>query len=269
MVTEEQVLHASRELLLGAGAVTAGWTGHEAEVVDGLLQLTFTWRRLPYRFAVRLALEDLSEGPWTGLPTLSAEEWVYELSGRLAEELDTGGVAWLPRLERDGLVELLWEESRFGALPVELGSVYYVSELTHQADWSVREDGLDPGWALEAVRRGDLLCWWGAYVNNSRGRPFVAQLVVTGGGREASLAHLEVREDLPQPVSTALVAEMAYMAVHAAACDGSALVATDLEHPGLDLLDLQRDGPLRFWHADGPLLAPPIITTPTKPRRDG
>jgi hypothetical protein len=186
VVTEEQVLHASRELLLGAGAVTEGWTGHEAEVVDGLLQLTFTWRRLPYRFAVRLALEDLSEGPWTGLPARSAEEWVYELSGRLAEEFDTGGVAWLPRLERDGLVELLWEEPRIGALSVELGSVHYVSELTHQADWSVREDGLDPGSALKAVRLGDLLCLWGAYVNNSRGRPFVAQLVVGALWRRAA-----------------------------------------------------------------------------------
>lgn len=265
-MTKEQVLEAARELLLEVEAVTSGWAGDGAVLVEGKLELTFRWRRLPYRFAVRLPLDDLSESPWTGLPVTTAEEWVREASGLLMEELDTGAAAWLPRYERDGLVELLLDEPRVGELAPDMGAVYYVSELTQESNWFVREQRLDPQPALDAARRGQLLNWWCAYVNNSRGLPLVAQLVVIAGRGEAQLAYLEVREDLPLPVPAAVIAEMAYMAVWEAACHGATLIVTTAQHPGLALLGLQRDGELSFWQAEGPTLAPPNITKPARPR---
>ena len=116
--------------------------------------------------------------------------------------------------------------------------------------------------AVDAADRGELMAWWVAYVNNSRGRPLVAQLVVTGAGGEAQLAHVQIRDDVPD----AVVAEMVYLAVWAAACEGVRRVTCSWDHPVLELAGLQRDGDGWVWRADGPVLSPPAVLPPW--RRD-
>lgn len=263
------MLQAAREVLLGEGGVTEGWYGQDVTLDQGQLLVRFTWRRLPYAFAVRIDLDELDEGMWTGMPVASAREWVGELSGWLMEEFDTGAVAWLPRVVRDGLVELQVDEPRVGQLPPGTTSQYAVSEHGIEGDWFVREHGLDPGPALEAERRGQLLRWWTAYVNNGEGLPLVAQLVVTGGGVDAHLQHLQVRDDLPDAVPDALLAELLYLAVWDAASQGARLVTAGFDHPALALAGLQQEGDLWSWEADGPVLAPPDVVPPFRhdPRR--
>lgn len=258
MTTAEEVLLAARESLLGEGPVTAGWYGQDVELEEGRLLVSFRWRRLPYRFAVRIDLDDLDEGVWTGEPVSTAEGWVNELAGLLMEEFDTGGVAWLPRVVRNGLVELDLDAPRVAQVPAGTTAEYYVSDRSIDGAWFVQEEGLDVAPAVDAADRGELMAWWVAYVNNSRGRPLVAQLVVTGAGGEAQLAHVQIRDDVPD----AVVAEMVYLAVWAAACEGVRRVTCSWDHPVLELAGLQRDGDGWVWRADGPVLSPPAVLPP-------
>ncbi len=262
MTTAEEVLLAAQESLLGEGPVTDGWYGESVELEDGRLLVTFRWRQLPYRFAVRVDLDDLEQGVWTGMPVSTAEEWVNDLAGLLMEEFDTGGVAWLPRVERNGLVELDLDAPRVGQVPAGTTAEYYVSRRDVDTAWFVQEEGLDVAPAVDAAERGELLAWWVAYVNSSRARPLVAQLVVTGEGEAAALAHLEVLGEVPD----AVVAEMAYLAVWAVACEGVRQISSDLDPPVLGIAGLQREGGAWLWRADGPALSPPALLPPWRHR---
>lgn len=262
MITHEQVLEAARRILLQDRSVTDGWRTLDVALDAGQLLVTFTWQQLPYRFAVRFALDDLAEGVWTGMPVDNADEWVHELSGLLMEEFDTGAAGGLPRVVRGDLVELLIGQPRLGQLPPEMRAVYYVDTRGVEGDWFMLENGLDPKAALDAHARRQLRAWWNAYVNNAQGLPLVAQLVVTGLGQDAHLAYLQVRDDLPEPVPDVVIAELIYSAVWSAACEGARRITCSVNHPALPLTGLQRDGDLWFWQADGPVLTPPDLVPP-------
>lgn len=262
MTTAKEVLLAAQESLLGEGPVTDGWNGESVELEDGRLLVTFRWKRLPYLFSVRVDLDDLDRGVWTGEPVSTAEGWVNELAGLLMEEFDTGGVAWLPRVERNGLVELDLGSPRVGQVPAGTTAEYYVSRRDVDTAWFVQEEGLAVDPAVDAADRGELLAWWIAYVNTSRARPLMAQLVVIGDGTEAQLAHVEIRDGLAE----AVVAEMVYLAVFAAASEGVRRVTCGWDHPALELAGLERAEDGWQWRADGPVLSPPAIRPPW--RRD-
>jgi hypothetical protein len=58
---------------------------------------------------VRYSLADMSEGPQTGLPCESAEEWAGDLWGDIDEQIATGAGTWAERLARpDGVTLLRW-----------------------------------------------------------------------------------------------------------------------------------------------------------------
>lgn len=261
MTSAEEVLLAARESLPGEGSVTDGWHGESVELEDGRLLIGFRWKRLPYHFAVRIDLDDLDEGVWTGEPVSTAKGWVDDLAGLLMEELDTGGAAWLSRVVRNGLVELDLDAPRAGQVPPGTTAEYHVSDRSIDGAWFVQEQGLDVAPAVDAAARGELLAWWVAYVNSTRAQPLVAQVVVTGAGVEAQLAHVELRQDVPDVV----VAETVYLAVWAAACEGVRLVSCHWDHPALELAGLRRDGDGWAWRADGPVLSPPDVLRPWRP----
>lgn len=104
--THEELLAAAQTVLLGPGAVTDGYEGKSATIQGDDLVVRFGWRRHPRQFQVRIPITEPDRGPWTGIPTHSAEEWVYEVSGLLMEELDTGATHWAVRREQDGALEL-------------------------------------------------------------------------------------------------------------------------------------------------------------------
>ncbi len=243
--------------------MTGGWHGVAVDRDGEELVVRFRWRRLPPVFQVRLGLDGLDEGPWTGVPVETSQQWAQEVAGRLMEECDTGGVAWWQRRARDGDLELLWLEPRVNAVPRDRQPAYYVSTWSMDAADFVSEHGLDAQPVVAAAAQGRLLAWWCAYVNDSRGLSYVAQLVVTREGPGARLQHLEAAPDVPD----SLVAELAYVACFDAACDGVDRVATDLDHPAIrqipGLLETG-DGSL-VWTAHGPMLGPPDARPMTVP----
>lgn len=259
MLTTQEVLAAARVGLLGEGSVTDGWRGLEVELVEGQLWVVFTWRQLPYRLGVRAPLTALDRGIYVGEPVDSAQEWVDELAMWLMEEVDTGAVVWAQRVQRGEVTELLMFEPWTRQFQHGPHRDYYTGPVERGAARLVREQGLDPTAALEASGRGELLAWWVAYVNNSRGLPVVAQLVVTGADDVAHLQSLEVRHDLPTAVPDMVIVDMVYMAAHAAACQGALLITCDAKHPALVAAGLLTPGDQVLWRADGHALAPPLV----------
>ncbi|MFI5937291.1 hypothetical protein [Actinoplanes sp. NPDC051494] len=178
------------------------------EADDDHLPVIFNWRQNPTRFAVRSPWpDDTPEGPWTGLPMDSAEEWVAEWGGFLSEELSNGLVRWGLRTPRDGYVELNHpppaEPSGFSVtdLPPGLGAGI---RLTLQ--------GLDIAAGRRASWNGHLLAWLRAVEHTTDARtlghavvtrepdhPHTARLTALGTvpGAPAELAaHLVVRAQL-------------------------------------------------------------------------
>lgn len=185
MWTHAELLTAAQAALLGPAAVTGGYDGKSVTVQGDDLVVRFGWRQHPRQFQVRISLNEPEHGPWTGVPTASAAEWVNEVSGLLMEELDTGATQWAVRRERDGALELDLEAGP----PTR--SAYYVSETRSAGAWWLREQGLDVEKAVAAAIDGTLLVWMQMYVDNSRGEPVVAQIVIVrdeqgGPRRQAS-----------------------------------------------------------------------------------
>lgn len=259
----DDVVAAARVHLLRPGAVTDRWHGVAVDRDGDELVARFRWRRLPPVFQVRLGLEELDVGPWTGVPVETPQDWAYEVSGRLMEECDTGGVAWWQRCERDGDLELRWLALRVNALPQDRQPAYYVSTWSLGAADFVGEHGLDAQPAVEAAAQDRLLAWWCVYVNDPQGLPYVAQLVVTREGAGARLQHLEVAPDVPD----SLVTELVYLACFDAACTGVDLIETDLDHPAIRQVPglLRNANGSLVWTAEGPMLGPPDVTPATVP----
>ena len=137
--------------------------------------------------------------------------------------------------------------------------------------WRATEPGgLDVAPVKDLALAGQAATWWVAFVNNSRGAPDVAQLVVVPGGPDAArLQHLQVRQDLPDRVPDSVVAQMVYTAVFDAACEGVRTIVSVLGHPAqrhVRGLVEQEDGTL-VWRYDGPFLEPPVQTRPMQQRR--
>ncbi|MCW2778816.1 MAG: hypothetical protein JWN17_2541 [Frankiales bacterium] len=262
------VLHAARDVLLAPDAVTDGWRGVAVDVEGDDVVVRFRWRELPYALQARFGPDDLAEGAWTGTPLLTPHEWAYEVSGFLMEELDTGGVAWAARRQRGEEVELLLDAPRVGALAPDRKPAYFVSTWPLGAVGFAAGKGFDVAPVRHAVEQDRLVSWWSAYVDNDRGEPYVAQLVVVRDDDvTARLEHLEVRPDLPGPVPDSVLAEMAYLAAFDAACRGMRRVVTDLDHPALRHVGGLRDvDGVLAWTADGPLLSPPDLEPATVPR---
>ena len=262
------VVDCARVVLLVDGAVTEGFRGVAVAQDDGQLVVHFRWRNLPYPLQVRIALDDGLD-PLTRVPSDSAEDWVHGLVFRLMEELDTGAVAWCARQIRGEGWELLLDEPRVDAVPRGFLDTYFV-EQRPSSRWSLMGPG---GLDIAVIRELDLArtaaTWWVAYVNNNHGAPDVAQLLVVRDGPDlARLHYLQVRHDLPDSVPDSVVAQMVYMAVFEAACNGARTIASGLAHPAqrhVGGLVEQQDGILT-WRYDGPFLEPPVLTRPVRPR---
>lgn len=231
--THAELLTAAQAALLGPAAVTDGYDGKSVTVQGDDLVVRFGWRKHPRQFQVRISLNEPEHGPWTGVPTASAVEWVNEVSGLLMEELDTGATQWAVRRERDGAIELDLEA---GPPP---GSAYYVSETRSAGAWWLREQGLDVEEAVAAATDGTLLVWMQMYVDNSRGEPVVAQIVIVRDEQGfARVAKLQTVADVP----LADVTRMAHHALCATAEAGAARVSSSFQHPALIAAGMQGDG---------------------------
>jgi hypothetical protein len=208
--------------------------GTSVAVVAADLVVAFRWRDHPREFQVRLPLGDLSQGPWTGQGTDTAEAWVNEFSGLLMEELDTGATHWAVRHERDGRVEL----DLAAGPPTRSG--YHVSRVGQtRAAWLTRQGLRLPEEALAAQAAGALRVWLEMYVDNAQGEPLVAHLVISGTGREVvEVAALQVLEDVPLPDLTRLV----HHGLCVAAEGGAEQVISSLHHPALLAAGMQSSG---------------------------
>lgn len=215
--------------------MTGGYDGMSVAVEGDDLVVRFGWRRHPRQFQVRISLSEPDRGPWTGVPTQTAAEWVSEVSGLLMEELDTGATHWAVRRERDGAIELDLE-----AGPPSR-SAYYVSEARSAGARSLSEQGLDVEEAVAAAADGTLLVWMQMYVDNARGEPVIAQIVILRGSdeRSARVAKLQTVADVPLPDITRL----AHHALCAAAEAGAARMSSSLQHPALIAAGMQGEGP--------------------------
>ena len=260
----------ARAVLLADGAVTEGFRGVAVEQDDGQLVLHFRWRRLPYPLQVRISLGDVKDCSEPDEVPATAEDWVHWLVLWLMEWLDTGGVAWSARRIRGDSVDLLLNKPRAGAIPYGFLPAYYVSQRPLAA-WEVMGAvDLDVTLVREVALSGQPAAWWVTSVNNSRGEPDVAQLVVLYDGPDvARLQHLQVRENLPVDIPDSVIVEMLYIAVFDAACNGACTIVSVLGHPAqsqIGGLIEQRDGTIA-WRHDGPFLEPPVQTTPAYRRR--
>ena len=232
--TREDLLAAARTVLLRPDAVTAGFHGEAVTVEDNELVVRFMWRRHPRRFQIRLPLEDLPHGSWTGMPTSTPLEWVHEISGLLMEELDTGAMHWAARRERDGVIEL-----NLSAGP-PLPSAYYISDVRPEAAQWLAEQGLEVEEAVGAERSGALMAWLQMYVDNARGEPTVGHVVIVRGPdpRIARLAQLQIVAEVPLADSTRL----AHHALCTAAEAGAVHIVSPWQHPALIGAGMQISG---------------------------
>jgi len=58
---------------------------------------------------VRYSLVDMSEGPQTGLPCQTADQWAGDLWDDINEQIATGASTWADRIARpDGVTLLRW-----------------------------------------------------------------------------------------------------------------------------------------------------------------
>lgn len=262
MVTPQEVVQSAREVLLGPSTAARRWEGHSAELVGDALQVVFTWRLAPYRYAIRIRLDELAQGVWTGTPGDTAVEQVRELAGLVLEELDTGAAVWARRrVHDDGLVELLLDRPRVAALPPGRHGVFSVSDRGADGVWFAREQGLDIGPVERAIAAGQLSAWWVASVDDRRGRP-VAQAVMTRRGPDAELSHLDVRDDVGLAVPEAVVVELVYSALWHEVARGARVITSGLRHQALDAAGFAPDGEGWTWRADGPVLLPPELVLP-------
>ncbi|WP_049821357.1 hypothetical protein [Kineococcus radiotolerans] len=212
------------------------------------------WQQGPSVYAIAIPLlpegahghEELPPGLSTGLPITSLPEWVEEVALWLMEELDTGLVR---RATRTRIGDLTFLTTSGGAADV-LPQGYYVSTLYIGPHGGKGEHLADVGLDLSIARRildgGRLLTWLHAYVNNSRGEPFVGHVVVARSpadpaGNGTQSARLEVLEVVPGTPDT-VAAALAYHAVRDAIESGAETVSSTLDDPALKKVGFRRHG---------------------------
>lgn len=223
----ERTVAAARAAL--AFGVTDGFRPLRVSHDGHDLVLVFRWRRDPNTYAMRFPLPGPeSDGPWTGLPIGSPENWAHELSGMLMEELDTGIVRRARRSTDGDVVELDVDDAAGTSVPG-----YYLSRVPLGPDpgWWLAKHGLD----ITLPRRGHaehrLVSWSQACTDTLSPEPAGHASVCWQPGTPGT-ASLDVLRILPG-VPDALAIELARASVHNAADAGVRWVITTLEHPAL------------------------------------
>jgi hypothetical protein len=247
-------LAAASALLRGPGAVTVGYDGHGVDIDGDDLVVRFGWRQHPRTFQVRISLSEPGCGPWTGVPTSTAAEWINEVSGLLMEELDTGATHWAMRRERDGAIELDLEAGPPSRSP------YFISEARSIGAWWLAEQGLDSEDAVAAEAAGTVRTWLQMYVDNTRGEPVVAQVLIVDGAEPGSarVATFQAVADVPLPDLTRL----AHHGLCAAAEAGAQRITSPLPHPALLAAGMQVEGPELQLDALNPWPLPDALRQP-------
>jgi hypothetical protein len=249
--TYDEVLSAAQDALLGPAAVTSGFDGTSVDIEQDHLVIGFRWRRHPRQFQVRLPLGDLRNGPWTGVPTGTAEEWVHEVSGLLMEELDTGATHWAVRYECNGRIEL-----GLDAGPPSR-SRYYVSDRSISGASCLSDQGLDVRAAVAAEASGSLRAWLQMYVDSAQGGPVVAHVVLTGaaGSALAQVSVLQALDEVPLPDLTRL----AHHGLCVAAEAGAERITCAFQHPALVAAGMRIDEEQLLLDVLAPWPVPPAL----------
>jgi hypothetical protein len=153
--TAEETAGAVRAALAGHHRWGAGVDVHDVPVAGRDIQVLLSYARDPQRYAVCFALPDAAEsapdGPWTGTPVESPQEWAAEVAGWLEEEFCTGFARRAGRLPRDGFIELT---ARPGGCP----DGWCLYGVTSESDVR-RESGWDMAAARRARAEGRLIAW--------------------------------------------------------------------------------------------------------------
>jgi hypothetical protein len=100
----EEVVTAVRGRLAGRGW---GWTFERADLSADTVLVIFQVAD-GRRFGVHYALADVPNGPSTGLPCDTPEQWADEIDLDIEEEVGTAGVARAECISADGLIVLRW-----------------------------------------------------------------------------------------------------------------------------------------------------------------
>lgn len=218
----------ARAVLLRDGAVTDGFRGLDVQTTGSELVVVFRWRLDPSTYAVRFGLPWHPPcSPWTAMPVDSTEQWADDLSGLLAEELNTGAARRARRTRHGEIVELDLADA-----PDRFGDEYYVSRVPTDGDpgRGLQDAGADLSWPRRELAAGRLLSWLQVHVNNERAEPVVghAASAWAPGAETARLGALHVESGTPDRVAHALV----HHAVHDAAEAGASRVITELTGAG-------------------------------------
>lgn len=212
---------AALKPLLGGTTVPDGFRLVDVRSEGSDLVVLFRWRSNRHVFGIVFPWR-AAVGVSTGQPVASAGEWATEVSWWLAEELDTGYVGRAWRRQKPDYIELYDRGYEFD-------DRYYVSQVPGNGAW-LAHCGWDVSIARGLRRRGLLVAWLQAYLNNASGDPVVGQAVVgrlaTG---EAELAVLDVTSGVPDVVARDLV----WVAVHEADDDGAARIKVPGGHTWL------------------------------------
>ncbi|MCA2189707.1 hypothetical protein [Nonomuraea cavernae] len=256
--SREEVLGAVRTCLLRTGAVTDGYCAVDVIAEPDRMLVIFRWRRDPNTYAIGVEFPAVPESPWTGLPVASAYEWAADVAGRLAEDLATGLVRRSRRTIRDGYVLLDRHDAPdlcpagffIGSVPLDDGMLTLsgddreegrplprspsapVPPLASDAGFWLAEAGMDVTIPRELIVEGRLACWLQAYVDNSRGEPFVGQAATSWADERHTTVRLDlahVQPGVPSEVREALVRH----AVREAAEAGALRVITAIDVPEL------------------------------------
>jgi len=268
---QDDVVQALRERLLSPGAVTDGFNGVDVlpalpgEPVDGRtgsLVVLFRWKLDPAVYAVRFHLEPALDGEEAGVAmgvstgdsVASLQAWVWEVVLWLMEELHTGVVRRGARRQVGDVVLLVADARAVDVLP----EGYYVGDVYLGTGGSngdhLKRDGLHINVARRLLKQERLLVWLHAYVNNTRGEPFVGHVVISraaaGGTSDVpdGSARLEVLEVVPGTPAT-VAAALAFHAVRSAVEMGVARIVSDVDDPALDQIGFRREhGTSRVVH---------------------
>jgi len=131
-----EIVGAARDQWLKPDAVTDGYRGVSVSEVDDGLLLAFQWRRDPNTYSLRLPWPGTPEDESQGIEAYSAENWAFEKTYWLAEEVfATNFTRRARRFKQNGLIHL---EPKSVA-SARLYDDVYVTEVPLRAGLPTRE----------------------------------------------------------------------------------------------------------------------------------